>query len=355
MIYFIIIILLILAAEISARLIYLKKHGIKFVPKRIGEYPYNKFIEECGPPLHWRLKPGYGENQVHINSLGLRSLEPVKGCRHIWVVGESDFFGAKLACEEKIWFKVLQNQLDREGYNVRVMNASVIGYNSLQATTCVLQLPIKKDDILLLRPNINDISIAYMQGSEWEKDSPWPLAFVHKLERHKPWLLKLVDMSCIGNLLRRRFFKEKNVTNAFVPKPGFSMDRVLDHQEDCLGQMIEFGRSKGAKIGLFTIGFCYGPAGNPGDGKKLAAIQDNWQSIVKNWAAPQSQLMEEMIKRVAQPEKIPVLDIASHIWQHPDRYHLFLDMLHCNEKGHEAVAKALYEELVASGLLSRKE
>lgn len=84
MIYFIILILLMGAAEVAARLLYYRRHGLKFVPKRIGEYPYNKFIEECSPPLHWRLKPCYGEGEVHINSLGLRSPERREGYRHIY-------------------------------------------------------------------------------------------------------------------------------------------------------------------------------------------------------------------------------------------------------------------------------
>ncbi|MBI9091707.1 MAG: hypothetical protein JEZ12_21060 [Desulfobacterium sp.] len=353
MIYLLVILFLIGAAEISARLLYSKKHGLKFIPKRIGEYPYNRFVEECGPPLYWRLKPGQGEQEVHINSLGLRSPERRQGCRHLWVVGESDLFGAKLIHEEKIWFKALQGHLDRAGYDIQVMNASVIGYNSHQAMAAVTQLPIEKDDLILLRPNVNDISIAYMHGSDWEPATPWPMAFIHKLERHKPWVFKLADMSCLGMGLRRRFFKESNITSAFTPKPGFQLEPVVAHQKECLGQMIEFARSKGATVGFFDLGFSYEPEIRPGDRAKLSSIQGNWESLVSGWAHYQFQSMDAIVKQLAEPAGLPVLKVSSHIWQHPDRYHLFLDLVHFNEHGHAVFAQALYDELVASRLLNK--
>lgn len=222
MTYLFVLLLLGVCAEILARIQYKRRYGLGFLPKRIGEYPYNQFVDECGPPLHWRLKPGRWGSQVYINQLGLRGPELRQGCRRLWVVGESDLFGAKLIHEEKIWFKALQKRLDRAGYGIQVMNASVIGYNGQQTLAWVTQLPIEKNDIVLIRPNINDISIAYMHGSDWQPDTPWPMGFIHQLQRHKPWYFKLAELSCLGTGLRRRFFKEKNISNAFTPKPGFS-------------------------------------------------------------------------------------------------------------------------------------
>lgn len=352
MTYFIFIIFLIITAELLMRLTYYKKHGIKFVPKRVGEYPYNKFIEECSPPLFWRLKPLYGEGQVHINSLGLRAWEPKKECRHLWVVGESDFFGAKLINEEKIWFKPLQDLLDRNGCRIQVMNASFIGYNGHQTAQAVLSLPIEKDDILLIRPNMNDISLAFMEGGDWKEGTPWPMAFVHKLERHKPVVFKLLDMSCLGMSLRRRLFQEENMGSAFTPKPGFQLDRVLAHQADCLGQMIEFARSKGTSVGFFDLAASYEPEIRSEDRAKLSAIQANWETLVEGWGHFQFKSIEESIRQIAKPLGLPVLRLSSHIWQHPRRYHLFLDLVHFNEQGQGVVAQAFYEELVRSGLLT---
>jgi hypothetical protein len=352
MTYLIFIVFLIITAELLMRLMYYKRHGIKFIPKRVGEYPYNQFIEECGPPLFWRLKPLYGQGQVHINSLGLRAWEPKKGCRHLWVVGESELFGAKINNEEKIWFKALQDLLNRNGFGIQVMNASVIGYNGHQTAQAVLSLPIEKDDILLIRPNMNDISLAFMAGSDWKEGTPWPMAFVHKLQRHKPWLFKLLDMSCLGTSLRRRVFQEKNLGSAFTPKPGFQLDRVLAHQADCLGQMIDFAQGRGARVGFFDIAFSYEPEIRPGDRAKLSAIQANWATLVEGWGHFQFKSMEAIIRQVAEPLGLPLLRLSSHIWQHPRRYHLFLDLVHFNEQGQGVVAKAFYEELVKSGLLT---
>ncbi len=354
MIYLLVLIGLIGAAEITARLLYQRKHGLRFVPKRIGEYPYNRFVEECAPPLHWRLKPGQGDRGVHINSLGLRSPERKKWCRHLWVVGESDLFGAKLIHEEKIWFKALQRLLDRAGHDIRVMNASVIGYNSHQTMAAVTQLPIEREDLVLVRPNMNDISIAYMQGSDWKPATPWPMAFIHKLERHKPWFFKLAEMSCLGMGLRRRFFKEKNITNAFTPKPGFQLEPVVAHQKDCLGQIIDYARTRGARVGFFDLAFSYSPEISPHDRKKLSSIQANWESLVNAWGDYQFQSMDLIARQVAAPLGLPVLAVSKHIWQHPDRFHLFLDLVHFSEKGHGVFARALYDELLASRLLNKE-
>lgn len=181
------------------------------------------------------------------------------------------------------------------------------------------------------------------------------MAFVHKLQRHRPWYLKLVDMSCLGIYLRRRFFAEKNLANTLSPKPGFQLERVLDHQEDCLNRMIEFARSKGARVGLFDLAFSYGPEIRPDEREKLSSIQANWEKLVGGWGQYQFRSMEESIKRIAGPAGMPVLNIVPYILQHPERYHLFLDLVHFSALGHGVVARALYDELVAAMLLTRGE
>ena len=68
--YVIGIVLMLVVVEIITRKLYFKAHGLPYIYKRIGEYPYNEFIEECGPPMYWKLKPGYNKGQISINSLG---------------------------------------------------------------------------------------------------------------------------------------------------------------------------------------------------------------------------------------------------------------------------------------------
>lgn len=355
MIYFGIFILILVLAEVKVRRHYYEEHGLPYLPKEVGEYPYNEFIEECAPPLGWTLKPGYGKGQVHINRLGLRSPELQPGRRRIWVVGESDYFGAKLAREEAIWFHKLQQSLDRAGHDFQVINASVIGHNIAQNAEFVISLPIEKGDIVLLRPNQNDVSIAYVQGKDWKEGNSWPLDFVHRLQRHKAWHLKQLDKSCLGMYLRRKFSKGEERANAFKPKPGFQWERLLDYEENKLGAMVEFARSRGAMVAFFDLATSYGPVISPEDEARLSAIQANWKGFVEGWSQYQFGLMDEGIKRVAVPMGLPVLKIASRIWAHPRRYLLYLDLVHFNEEGHGVLAEALYGELVESGLLEKGE
>lgn len=354
LVFFIVIVLVLVLTEVKARKHYHEVHGLPYVCKQIEEYPYNEFIQECGPPLHWKLKPGYGKGQVHINSLGLRSPEPLPGQRCIWVVGESDFFGPKLVREEAAWFNVLQQLLNNSGHDFQVMNASVIGYNISQSTELVTSLPIKKGDIVLVRPNTNDVSIAYIKGKAWKGGDSWPIDFVHKLQRQKTWYLKLMDKTCLGMFLRRKFSKDEDRSKAFKPAPGFQWERLLDYEENKVSSMVEFARKKGADVAFFDIAPSYGPAVKPEDEAKLSAIQSNWEGLVKGWSQYQFGIVDECVKRIGIPMGLPFLQISPYIWNHPKRYLLFLDLVHFNQEGHGILAQALYSELVKSKLLTQK-
>lgn len=354
MVYIVTILLVVLLAEFTARKRYLKKHSLPFKPKRIGEYPYNEFINECGPPLYWTLKQGYASKQVHINSLGQRGPEPEPRRRKIWVVGESDLFGAKLLEEKDIWFKVMQTDIDKAGYDYQVMNASIIGYNGYQTAESVVALPIESGDILLVRPNLNNLSIAGVYGSDWEPSTPWPMAFVHKLQSYTPWYRKVVDQSCLGIALRRKFAKTDEKAKYFAPKPGFNKEKIFEHTLEQLNRMVTYGKEKSADVAILDFAFSYGPTVRPDEEGKLSAIQSNWRFYADTWGKLQYELVKSAIRNVAQPEGLPVLRIASHILEHPHRYQLFIDVVHFNADGHEVYAKALFSELCDKKLLKRK-
>ncbi|GAU08535.1 hypothetical protein [Desulfoplanes formicivorans] len=342
---FALIILLIVLAEIKARKDYLKKHSIPFEPKKVGEYPYNEFIDECGPPLHWRLKQGYASKQVHINSLGQRGPEPQPGKRKIWVAGESELFGAKLPEEQHLWLNVLQNRLDEAGYDYQVMNASIIGYNGQQTAEAVTALPIGPGDILLIRPNMNDLSIAVVNGKDWEPGTPWPMAFIHKLQSHKPWYQKALDQTCLGTALRKKWMKSDERQKAFASKPGFQQERVFEESLHLLRRMTAYARERGADVAMFDYVFSYEAEVNPEDEAKLSAIQSNWRFYIDKWSTIQFALQDFAVDRFAVPEGLPVLRLAPYIWKHPRRYQMFIDIVHFNAEGHTVYAQALYNEL----------
>lgn len=351
--YVIGIVLILVVVEIITRKLYFKTHGVPYINKRIGEYPYNKFMEECEPPLHWKLKPGYNKGQISINSLGLRSPEPVAGRKRIWVIGESDYFGAKLASENKIWFRRLQQRLDSAGYDYQVMNGSIIGYNLAQTAKIVEALPVGKGDIVLLRPNQNDVSIAYIHGQDWKEGTTWPLAFVHNLERHKAWYLKVIDQSCFAMKMRKKMAKNDDRARLFAPKPGFQWEKLLGYQEEVLQRLTENAQQKGARVAFFDFSPSYGETVTVEEEYKLSAIQSNWRGLVEGWSKYQFGIVEECIQRVAVPMGLPVLRIRSHILNDPNHYLLYHDLLHFNEKGHGVLANALYDELITARILDK--
>lgn len=351
MAYVVGIVLMLVVVEIITRKLYFKAHGLPYINKRIGEYPYDEFIEACDPPMYWKLKPGYNKGQISINSLGLRSPEPVPGRKCIWVVGESDLFGAKLASEDKIWFRLLQQRLDQDGYDYQVMNCSIIGYNLEQTAKIVEALPVAKDDILLLRPNQNDVSIAYVHGGDWKEGTTWPLAFVHKLERRKAWYLKCMDQSCFAMKMRKKLVKGDSRSSAFSPKPGFQWEKLLGYQEELLRHLTENAQQKGVRVAFFDFSPSYGEKVTPEEESKLSAIQSNWRGLVEGWSKYQFGVVEECIQRVAVPMGLPVLRVKPHINNNPNRYLLYHDLVHFNEKGHSVLANALYDELMAASIL----
>ena len=353
MIYLIIFIIVLVAAEFTVRKQYIARHGIPYRCKKVAEYPYSEFIEECPAPLFWKLKPGYAVGEIHINSLGFRSPEITKNMPRIWLIGESEFFGAKLSRENDIWFRHLQQLLDKNGYKYQIINASVIGYNQVQQKKTVLSLPLAPDDILLLRPNLNDVSIAYMQGNDWCPGNTWPLQFIHKLQRHKQWYLKLLDRSCLGMLLRRNVLKKGERKNVFTPAVGFQWEKLLEYQEKHLLDMVQYAENTGAQVAFFSNVFSYKPEISPQDEAGLAAIQSNWQEFVEGWSQYQFGVVDEGYRRVADPRQLPLLRLDQHIWNHPQYPLLFLDLLHFNNEGHKVIARALFDELLSCGLLTK--
>ncbi|MUM76619.1 hypothetical protein GKC30_03110 [Pseudodesulfovibrio sp. F-1] len=350
MIYLLLAVLLLALAEIKARKRCLKTHGLPFRPRRIGEYPYGEFLQECGPPLFWRLAPGYASPRVHINSPGQRGPEPQPGRRRIWVVGESELFGAKLADEEHIWFKALQKRLDEAGADYQVMNGSIIGYNGLQTAEAVCALPLAKGDILVLRPNLNDETIARISGADWVPGTPWPMGFVRKLERRTPWYIRFMDQTCLGWLLRRRLGLGAR-GGQFVAKPGFAAERLKEYARENLERMVQFAESRGARVVMLDFVPAYTPQSPDGDEGGLSALQSNWRNFVGEWSAGQFHLVEQVTADVAGPRDLPILRTAPRLWGHPRRFHFYLDLMHFSAEGHEALAQALFDELQKNDLL----
>jgi len=148
--------------EICARIYHRLHFRLPFHSKVIGEYPYRSFIEKVPPPLYYRFKKGFKSPKVNINRFYCRGPEPAPDGEknRIMVIGESNFFGAKLKKEKHLWSIKLEKILKNYGYgNWEVLNAGNPTYNTFQHHYLFENsLKDAKPRILLIEIGGNDVS-----------------------------------------------------------------------------------------------------------------------------------------------------------------------------------------------------
>lgn len=335
-------------AEISARCVFWLRHATPFRIRRIGEYPYRRFIEPADAPLGYRMTSGFASPQFHTNRFGLRGRQPAPDGkkRRIWVFGESDLFGAKLFRESDLWQFPLQRRLERRpGAPWEVINASVIGYNSAQNRALVESLPIGRGDFVLLRPNLNDVSLCRMLGAAWKPGAGWDLEFVYQLER-RPSVIERISMySCLLSMVRRRLQAGKQQV-VFGRSDGvFQWESCRRYIFDNLTAMVEHVRAKGATAMLMGWIPAYDPEMRELDQRKIGSLQANWKFFHDTWARHQYALFDEAKDRFAPANDLAYVDFLNAFRGHPDRYRLHLDILHLNAAGHRLAADVLFAAL----------
>ena len=194
-------------AEGLARLAYRRKYLFTYAPRVIGEYPYKAFVQETDMPLAYRHKKGFRSPTVTFNRFRLRGPEPSPdgAKKRFLIIGESDYFGAKLPKEEDLWSIRLNKILATHGHkNWEALNGGSAVYNTLQHRAFWEQdLHRILPKILLIRIGGNDISQAWVMGSHWKTGTPWPLEFIHKLDRKRSRWQDIAEKSCAYHLLRR--------------------------------------------------------------------------------------------------------------------------------------------------------
>jgi lysophospholipase L1-like esterase len=338
-------------AEGIARIFYRLTYLSPYTPRVIGEYPYKAFIQEREMPLACCHRKGFRSPRVTINRFGLRGPEPSPdgAKKRFLVMGESDYFGAKLPDEKDLW-SIRLNQIlaDRGLKEWEVLNGGSAVYNAVQHRLFWEQeLHRALPEILLIRIGANDISQAWVMGSRWRPGAPWPMEFIHKLERRRsPWQ-EIAEKSCAYHLLKRSSGPQK--ADAF---------RCMDNKfrwEDCLSSILDNHRLlvanavlNGVKVAFLCGAPAYDLHMSPEDQKRIAALQANWRFFVEGWAKYQFIMMDN-VKELAKALGIPFLDPRETIHSHPRRFQLYCDLGHFNAEGHRRIAEFLYKEMEKLG------
>jgi len=352
--FIIILVTLILLGEIIAR-IYFKRHfGIPFRSRVIGEYPYNKFIKKIAAPLHYCFVKGFRSQTVNINRFGCRGAEPepAGAKKRLLVIGESNIFGVKLNHENELWDARLKALLQRHGYSEwEIINASTPIYNSTQHRLYwEEEINRVKPDIVLAGFGVNDISQAWMMGSEWNPDVVWPEEFILALERKSTGSQRLLSNFCLYLIWRRSADSRKGFPRW---NEDFQWQKCLSVLENNYRAIKKLAQVQGAEMALFCAGFAYDIEPTPGDSLKLEGLQANWRMFRSERGVYDVKLNEET-KKIARKLKLPTIDLDEALRQNPRRYELYIDLVHFNDAGMRVVARTFFQKISELGWWSKK-
>ncbi|MFH0910107.1 MAG: SGNH/GDSL hydrolase family protein [Planctomycetota bacterium] len=200
----------------------------------------------------WGLNPGElitlsdpdtGEiYQDRANSRGWRDRErtlenPAGECR-ILVLGDSVTYGPVVPAE-KVYTRVLEDRLQREGYNAEVMNIAYAGWGTDQELEALKEEGLRyAPDLVVIQFCTNDLTDNAYFRAHPEKPSAWKpfyyaLGAQGRLERHenphfaraRAWNWKIPAKSVIARseILKRLYALRQNVSARDVnlpPRPG---------------------------------------------------------------------------------------------------------------------------------------
>ena len=339
------------AAEAGARAYHKAYFQVPFHERHIGEYPYDQFIEKRDPPLYFAFRPNFSSPQVHINRFGLRGPQPAPDGvkRRLLLIGESNYFGAKLRRERDLWSIRLERMLHQAGYGGwEVLNAGVPGYNAVQYRHWWETILIHtRPEILVLEMGANDLTQAYVMGREWRPGAPWPWEFLMAQRRASPWWQKPLLYSCLYFLAHRR---------ALTERKGFEAKDDVFPKQQCLDTILEnaraiiaLARKHGIRVLLTNVALVYSLDIGPEGLRACQAIQSNARESLETNGRHLVEHFLYWVKDFAAEMDLPALDLTSRFWSHPRRYEMYLDVAHWRPKGHALAAQALFERIQELG------
>lgn len=208
--------------------------------RMISFNPFNEFFADnsrnifirpsANPQRIYEATPGargYGwETAISINSHGFRgreySLQKPPGVFRIVVIGDSITFGNRLAPDEN-YPAVLEFLYQQSGKSVEVLNLALGGYDTLQEVATLADIGLSFDpDLVILGYCINDIGVASGNAN-----------YIRRLQQYGHWIyhLRLAQFVRIqlDRIELKQFAKQANRTESFDETyAGFMADISTD-------------------------------------------------------------------------------------------------------------------------------
>lgn len=336
-------------AEVLSHVAFRMYYGVPFHDRRIANYPYADFVEWVDPPLHYIYKKGFRSRTVNTNRFRLRGADPAEDGvkRRVLVLGESNFFGAKLRDEQCLWSNTLSQLLIKEGHgDWEVLNGGSAQYNCSQHWHFWAgELERVKPEILIVSFGGNDISQMNVMGEKWNTQAHWPKDFLLKLlERKVPRWRNLLEPFCLYFFLRR-IIKE-NAPPRFGKGPGqLPWAECKRHILDQYRKFCDDARGKGIRI-AFTAPFgVYSRVVNAAEEKRLCAIQGNYRQSIDRDAFYIFDITDTLMHELCSELEVPYLDLKEDFDAYPRRFECWYDLMHWNERGMKVIAQSLYKRI----------
>ena len=352
----------VILAEIISRIGYRLYFHLPFQDKRIAEYPYSRFLEQTDSLVHCVFKKGFRSPEVNINSFGLRGDEPAPNGakRRILVVGESNFFGAKLRDERRIWSKQLQRLLAYGGHgDWEVINGGHGDWEVINGGTPLYgssqhwhfwngALAEVNPDILVVGIGGNDVAQMGVLGERWHPGAHWPFEFLLKMERKGTWWNSILGRYCLYFFLRR--FLERQSLQRFPKGKGeLPWEACKRNILDQYGNFCSYARQNKIKIIFTNSPPLYNEKLTKEDERRLWAIQSSFRDSVERDGPYFADLKHATADGLCGELDVPYWDLKADFMANPRCFSCWYDMGHWNEKGMAFVARSLYNRIEKLG------
>lgn len=282
----------------------------------------------------------YGDIRYRINRAGYRDDDPRPGRRRIVVLGDSVSFGLGVQ-QEEIWPSLLERRLQREGLQPdAVENLAVWAYNTADEADALREdgLPLRPE-LVILQFYMNDFSIAPPPAPGAPQPAP---ALGQRLTSLKNRLLfssalyRRLHQASMGltyvlfhDLRRRRY---PGTLNDAEPRGQSAMLRATPDDAGVaafreIRQIRDLARGRGA-------------------GFLLVLSPDETQLFSGRFDG-----INQRVRAFCRREGIPLVDPLPVYRASPDRLALYHDGVHYSPAGHALLARLVFDELVARGLI----
>lgn len=305
-------------------------------------HPYESepeaYLPSGDPELLFTPKPGYGGfsegTRVEISSQGLRDQEYALGRQpnttRVLVLGDSVTFGFGVLAEESFPERLEQRLNDLgDGGRYEVINAGVIGYNTIQERVRLQQVGLQfQPDVVVLTFVVNDLLDTFsIFDHQYEPTDT--LAPAKKWLRRNSRLYRFYQNTSwrLVDALR----KDPN-----RPEQPRQRQRVLEREAE-IARIAEIGHEHGARF-------------------LLALYPDNLHQAVSPDSAGQQITVREEVLSFAQRSGLAVLDLTEALGDVRDQRARVMRLRedpHPSPAGHQVIAQALFEKLSEAGMVGR--